>query len=189
MLLATVFYCCRQGDLTNADPATFAAVDHEYLGQFVQCLVTGTKTRNARFIDLYPLAGEYDPIVALDSLLRITEPQNKVITSSFAVTQEYQLLRSGLAGTYDKFLTKTCPIPILKIKNGRKPHFGRHLMASYLNKHDLGQHVAPLGNWNDCDGAIGSSNAKGKYGHRRRELPSYLYAFLSGYYELIKARL
>ncbi|QLL34633.1 hypothetical protein HG536_0G04960 [Torulaspora globosa] len=203
MFLATVFNCCRQSDLTNADPSTFAVVEHEYLGQYVQCLVTETKTRTARFIDFYPVAGEYDPIVALDRLLRDTEPQKKVFTSSFTTSQEYQLLRSNLVGTYDKFLTKTCPFPIFQIKHGPKSHFGRHLMASYLSKCSLGQYVTPLGNWSDRDDTIGSfiakyghrrrelpsylyATAKRKYGHRRRELPSYLYAFLSGYYELIK---
>ncbi|QLQ82056.1 hypothetical protein HG537_0G03110 [Torulaspora globosa] len=73
MFLATIFNCCRQSDLAKADPSTFTLVNHEYLGPIVQCLVTETKTRVPRFIEFYPVAGAYDPIVALDLLLRSTE--------------------------------------------------------------------------------------------------------------------
>ncbi|QLL32327.1 hypothetical protein HG536_0C04960 [Torulaspora globosa] len=84
-----------------------------------QGLVTERKTRTARFIDFYPIAGDYDPIMALDCLLKTTEPQKKAVITSFTATQEYLVLRK-----------------------------------------------------------VGM--------HRRRRIPSYLNAFLSGYYELVK---
>lgn len=188
LFLATVFNCCRQSDVTNIDPSTFEIVEHEYLGKIVRCLVTETKTRQARHVDFYPVAGRYDPITALHCLLCETKPPKKPFTTSKETSQEYQLLRSALVGTYDRFLAKTTPFPVFEIKNGPKSHFGRHLMASYLSKCNLGQCVTALGNWSDPDKTIGNSTARSKYVYRVSENPSYLCAFLSGYFRLSQDR-
>ncbi|QLQ78497.1 hypothetical protein HG537_0A07440 [Torulaspora globosa] len=204
LFLATVFNCCRRGDVTNIDPSTFEIVDHEYLGKIVRCLVTDTKTGQPRHVDFYPVAGRYDPIIALHCLLCETKPPKKSFTSSEETPQEYQLLRDALVGTYGRFLKATAPLPVFKIKHGPKSHFGRHLMASYLNKVNLGDCVTALGNWSDRDKKIGNSTAKkignstakkignstarSKYVYRVAEIPSHLYAFLSGYFKLSQDR-
>nr|ACY30628.1 evolved site-specific tyrosine recombinase [Torulaspora delbrueckii] len=184
MFLLTVYNCCRQSDLKNLDPETFEIIHNTFLGRMIRALVTDTKTRKARFIYFYPVAGPHDPILALHYLLCETKPKMKSLTSNIESDQQYQLLRENLVTQYDRFLAKRRPLGLFGITHGPKSHFGRHLMTTYLSTHNLGELVTPFGNWCATDDLISSKTARSNYGHRTQEIPDHLFGFLSDFYRL-----
>lgn len=184
LLQLTFMNCCRVNDLQNADPKTFEIIENEYLGRILRALVPETKTSIERFLYFFPTKGRCDPLLALDSYFQCVGPIKKTQTTDEKSQYTNQLLRDTLIVSYDRFISKASEENIFRIPNGPKAHLGRHLMASYLGNYDLKSEATLYGNWATGREEGVSRMADTRYMHTiKKTPPSYLFAFLSGFYE------
>lgn len=184
LLQLTFMNCCRANDLKNADPSTFQIIADPHLGRILRAFVPETKTSIERFIYFFPCKGRCDPLLALDSYLLWVGPVPKTQTTDEETQYDYQLLQDTLLISYDRFIAKESKENIFKIPNGPKAHLGRHLMASYLGNNSLKSEATLYGNWSVERQEGVSKMADSRYMHTvKKSPPSYLFAFLSGYYK------
>ncbi|CDH15470.1 probable Recombinase Flp protein [Zygosaccharomyces bailii ISA1307] len=159
-------------------------IDNKYLGRTLRALVPETKTSIERFLYFFPSKGKCDPLLALDSYLQCVGPINKTQTTDEKAHYTHQLLRDTLLISYDRFISKVSEENIFRIPNGPKAHLGRHMMASYLGNYGLKREATLYCNWATEREEGVSRMADTRYMHTiKKSPPSYLFAFLSGYYE------
>lgn len=188
LLQATFMNCCRADDLKNTDIKTFEVIPDKHLGRMLRAFVPETKT-GTRFVYFFPCKGRCDPLLALDSYLQWTDPIPKTRTTDEDARYEYQLLRNSLLGSYDGFISKQSDESIFKIPNGPKAHLGRHVTASYLSNNEMDKEATLYGNWSAAREEGVSRVAKARYMHTiEKSPPSYLFAFLSGFYNITAER-
>lgn len=184
LLQLTFMNCCSFNDLKNADPKTFEIIENKYLGRILRALVPETKTSIERFLYFFPSKGRCDSLLALDSYLQCVGPIKKTQTTDEKAQYTHQLLRDSLIVSYDRFISKVSEENIFRISNGPKAHLGRHMMASYLGNYDMKIEATLYGNWAAEREKGVSRIADTRYMHTiTKTPPSYLFAFLSGFYE------
>lgn len=188
MALMTFLSCGRSSDLINLNPRTFRIQQNRFLGYMIQASVTETKTREPRRISFFPLNWKYDPIVILHDVFRGLEPIDKNISSNRLKGQTHQFLRTTLRDCFSAFVKKRRPHEIYGLQNGAKSHLGRHLMASYMTQRGLRDLVADYGNWSTPSSELQKQSkvANKCYIHVERNIPDYLYGFLSSFYQKLE---